>query len=87
VDWANVVIRFKAVSLKNVHGIRAVLTLLGDHWLSDIRSNQAVQMLEGSKPVAGFVRVGHALHEVASRAAALPSIAKVCACHGCIPCM
>lgn len=77
VDWANVVVRFKAVSLKNVHGIHAVLTLLGDCWISDIRSNQAVQMLEGAKPVAGLVRVGHALHEMASRAAALPVIAKV----------
>lgn len=78
VDWANVVVRFKAASLQNVHSARALATLLCDQWLADMRSNQAVQMLEGAKPVAAFVRLGAAVHEVASRAVALPNIAKVC---------
>lgn len=77
VDWANVVVRFKAASLQNVHSARALATLLCDQWLADIRSNQAVQMLEGAKPVAAFVRLGAAVHEVASRAVALPQITQV----------
>lgn len=80
VNWNNVRIEFKAASLQCVHGAEALLRLLAGRWLADIRSNQAVRVLEGATPVASFVRLGTAVHRLASHAATMPIAKQVCSC-------
>ena len=72
VCWNNVRIDFKTASLQSVHGAQALLRLLIGRWVADIRANQAVRVLEGATPVASFVRLGSAVHRLASHAATLP---------------
>lgn len=78
VNWNNVRVEFKAASLQRVHGAEALLRLLAGRWLADIRSNQAVRVLEGATPVASFVRLGTAVHRLASHAATMPIATQVC---------
>lgn len=77
IDWSNVVLTFKAAHLRRVHGAAALSTLLLQHWLADIRANQAVRVLAGATPVAAFVRLGSAVHRLAADAVALPATAQV----------
>lgn len=78
VCWNNVRIDFKTASLQSVHGVQALLRLLIGRWVADIRANQAVRVLEGATPVASFVRLGSAVHRLASHAATLPVNSQVC---------
>jgi hypothetical protein len=78
VRWSDARIDFKAASLQSVHGVQALLRLLEEYWVSDIRANQVVRLLEGAKPVASIVRVGSAVHRLASHAATLPMNSQVC---------
>ena len=71
-------VEFKAASLQRVHGAEALLRLLAARWLMDIRSNQAVRVLEGATPVASFVRLGTAVHRLAAHAATMPMVTQVC---------
>ena len=77
IDWSNVVLSFKAAALRRVHGAAAVGSLLLAQWLADIRANQTVRVLAGATPVAGFVRVGTAVHRLAADVSAVPMATRV----------
>ena len=77
IEWNNVKLRFKAATLRRVHGAAALVQLLASHWLADIRANQTTRVLAGATPVAAFVRLGTAVHRLASDAAALPATVQV----------